>query len=238
MTNSKTALITGSNRGIGKATASFFAQRGWNVIAHARKKNDEFEMYLWSLKNQYHVDAMPIYFDMCDADEMKKQITEVIFKPKIKIDALINNAGVCAIKLFLLSSMADIRKTFDVNLFSHMRLTQLILKRMDESSAIVNVASIDGLEPKRGESAYATSKAALIAWTEVLRQELVGRIRVNAVAPHAVNTDMARGIENQAVWKGSQIMEAQDIAKVIYFLCSDDAKAITGEVCKITGTIV
>ena len=116
-----------------------------------------------------------------------------------------------------------------------MRLTQLILKRMPSGSSIVNVASIDGLIPQRGESAYATSKAALLAWTEVLRLELLGQIRVNAVAPNAVNTDLAKRIEEQAVWKGQELIDPYNVAKAIYFLSSEDANGITGEVMKITG---
>lgn len=238
MDNRKTVFISGSNRGIGKATAELFAKRGWNVIAHARQPTDEFEDFVKGLSTENHIIAIPIYFDMRDEIEMKEQIQAVISKPRITVNALVNNAGICEIKLFMLTSLAAVRETFDVNLFSHMRLTQLLLKRMPEGSSIVNVASLDGLEPKRGESAYATSKAAIIAWTEVLRLELLGRIRVNAIAPHAVKTDMARGIEEQAVWKGNPLMEPCDIAKSIYFLSTDEASEITGEILKITGKLV
>lgn len=236
MGDRRTVFISGSNRGIGKATAELFAQRGWNVIAHARKPTDEFEHFAQRLADDNHVTVTPIYFDMRDEAAMKEQVRAVISKPKMTINALVNNAGICEIKLFLLNSLDVIRETFDVNLFSHMRLTQLLLKRMPESSSIVNVASIDGLEPQKGESAYAASKAALLAWTEVLRLELSGRIRVNAVAPHAVNTDMAHGIEEQAVWKGTPLIEPCDIARAIYFLSSEEAAEITGEILKITGT--
>lgn len=238
MENEKTVFISGSNRGIGKATVELFAKRGWNVIAHARQPTDDFEDFLKQLANDHHIITIPIYFDMHDESAMKEQIRAVVLKPKMTVDALVNNAGICEVKLFMLTSLSAIRETFDVNLFSHMRLTQLLLKRMPEGSSIVNVASIDGLEPKRGESAYATSKAAMIAWTEVLRLELLGRIRVNAIAPHAVNTDMARGIEEQAVWKGNPLVEPYDIARAIYFLSTEEASEITGEVLKITGKLI
>jgi len=238
MDNRKNVFISGCSRGIGKAAAELFAQRGWNVIAHSRQPTDDFENFTYQLAYDNHVTVTPIYFDMRDETAMKEQIQAVVSKPKITVNALVNNAGICEIKLFLLTSLAAVRETFDVNLFSHMRLTQLLLKRMPEGGSIVNIASIDGLEPKRGESAYAASKAALIAWTEVLRLELLGRIRVNAIAPHAVNTDLAHGIEDQAVWKGKALMEPCDIAKAIYFLSSEEAAEITGEVLKITGKLV
>lgn len=231
----KTVFISGCNKGIGKATAELFAHRGWNVIAHTRQPTDDFENFVQQLINENHVDVIPIYFDMRDDVTMKEQVKEVISKPKLTVDALVNNAGICEIKLFMMTSLAAIREIFDVNLFAHMRLSQLLLKRMREGSSIINVASLDGLEPQRGESAYATSKAALLAWTEVLRQELIGRVRVNAVAPNAVDTDLAHAIEEQAVWKGKKLMEPHDIAKAIYFLASEDATELTGTVLKITG---
>ena len=235
MEEKKTVFITGCNRGIGKATAELFAHRGWNVIAHSRKPSDEFEDFVKKISDDNNITAIPIYFDMKDESSMKEQVQEVISKPKVTINALVNNAGICEIRLFMMVSLAAIRNIFDVNLFSHMRLTQLLLKRMPEGSSIVNVASIDGLEPNRGESAYASSKAAMLAWTEVLHQELLGHIRVNAIAPDVVNTDMAHSIEEKAVWKGKTIMEAGEVAKAIYFLSSEEATEITGEVLKITG---
>ena len=238
MDNKNTVFISGSNRGIGKATAELFANRGWNVIAHARKSTCEFKSFVQKLAEDNHVKVIPVYFDMRDEAAMKEQIQEVISKPKLEVNALINNAGVCEIKLFMMSSISAVREIFDINLFSHMRLTQLLLKRIPEGGSIVNVASIDGLIPQRGESAYAASKAAMLAWTETLRQELLGRVRVNAVAPHAVNTDLAHGIEKQAGWNGKEILEPSDVAKAIYFLSSEDAVEITGEVLKISGKLI
>ncbi len=238
MNDRKTVFISGSSRGIGKATAELFAQRGWNVIAHARQPTGEFENFIHKLEEDNRVTVTPVYFDMRDDAAMKQQLREVVSKGKMTVDALVNNAGICEIKLFLMTSVTAIREIFDVNLFSHMRLTQLLLKRMPDGGSIVNVASIDGLEPKRGESAYAASKAAMLAWTETLRLELLGKIRVNAVAPNAVETDLAHGIEEQAVWKGEELMKPLDIAKAIYFLSSEEAAEITGEVLKISGALI
>lgn len=235
MNDRKTVFISGCNRGIGKAAAELFAKRGWNVVAHARRSTEDFEDFACQIAEENHVTVTPIYFDMRDEAAMKEQISAVVSKPRMTIHALVNNAGICEIKLFMMTSLAAIRETFDVNLFSHMRLTQLLLKRMPEGGSIVNVASIDGLEPKCGESAYAASKAALLAWTEVLQLEWIGRLRVNAIAPHAVNTDMAHGTEKQAAWENEALIKPDEVAKVIYFLSSEEATAITREVVKITG---
>ena len=238
MEERKTVFISGSNRGIGRATAELFARRGWNVVAHARTETDEFVDFVHRLARDTGATVIPIYFDMRDEAVMKEQIREVISKPKLTVDAVVNNAGVCEIKLFMMTSVTAIRDIFEVNLFSHMRLTQLLLKRVPAGGSIVNVASMDGLEPQSGESGYAASKAAMLAWTETLRRELLGKIRVNAVAPGAVDTDLAHGIESQAVWKGMQIMQPVDVAKAIYFLSSDEASEITGETIKITGKLI
>lgn len=230
-----TVFVSGSNRGIGKEIIKLFAEQGWNVIAHARAETNEFKELISDLGSKNGVSIIPVFFDMRDDSEMKEQIQNVVSKPKIEINALINNAGVMDVKLFMMASMASIREVYDINLFSHMRITQLLLKRMPAGSSIVNVASMDAYNPQRGESAYASSKAALCTWTEVLGKELAGRIRVNAVAPNAVDTEMAKAIADKANWKPDDLIDAKSVAKTIYFLASDGSEAVTGEIIKIKG---
>lgn len=231
----KTVFISGSNRGIGKATAILFAERGWNIIAHARTQTDDFSTFVQKLSIEKSVSIIPIFFDMKNESEMKNQIKEVISQNKIEINALVNNAGAIDIKLFMLTPISSIKENFEINLFSHMRLTQLLLKRMPKGSSIVNVSTMDAYEPQRGESAYASAKAAMIAWTEVLKKELLGTIRVNAVAPHSVKTELALNIADKAVWKEDELINPNSVAKCIYYLSSDDAEAVTGDVIKING---
>lgn len=231
----KTVFISGSNRGIGKATAILFAEHGWNIIAHSRNRSDEFLDFIQQLSTEKSVSIIPIYFDMRNESEMKEQIKDVVSKNKIEINALVNNAGAIDIKLFMLAPIASIKENFEINLFSHMRLTQLLLKRMPKGSAIVNVSSMDAYEPQRGETAYASAKAAMLAWTEVLKKELLGTIRVNAVAPHSVKTDLALNIADKAVWKEDELISPNSVANCIYYLSSDESDAITGDVIKING---
>ena len=231
----RTVFISGCNRGIGRETAILFAQNGWNIVAHSRKKSEQFEVFLDELSSKNKIGVIPIYFDMTDESEMKNQIKEVLPKNRIEINALINNAGVIDVNLFMLTTVADIRRVFEVNLFSHMRLTQLVLKRIPKGGSIVNVSSMDAYEPQRGESAYSSSKAAMLAWTEVLKKELLGSVRVNAVAPHSVNTDLARSVACKAEWKENDLIDPKLVAQAIFFLASDNASAITGEVLRING---
>ena len=237
----RTALITGAARGIGKAAVKVFAQNGWNIIAHARKRTEEFENYLSELSKSHKVSVTPVYFDMLDTAAMKECVRE-LKKSKITVDALVNNAGVAHGGLFQMTPVSAIKDVFDVNLFSHMELTQLVMKIMPkENASIVNVASVTGIDFRAGNSAYGVSKAAMIAWTKVLQTELHGKIRVNAVAPGLTETDMAKKMEDklQAITLSRAVMgrlaTPEEIAETIYFLSSDKASFITGQVLKVDG---
>jgi len=238
---SKTVFITGTTRGIGKATARVFAENGWTVIAHARKFSEEFECYLTELSSLGKVSIVPVYFDMLDSVSMKECVLQ-LRKKGFQIDALVNNAGVAHGGLFQMTPISTIKEIFDVNLFAHMELTQLVLKIMPKKNAsIVNVASDAGIYFRSGNSAYGVSKAAMIAWTKVLQTELRDRVRVNAVAPGLTDTDMAQKMEEElhAITLSraviSRLAKPEEVAKTIYFLSSDDASFITGQVLSVDG---
>jgi 3-oxoacyl-[acyl-carrier protein] reductase len=141
-----------------------------------------------------------------------------------------------------MTPISSIKDVFNVNLFAHMELTQNVLKIIaKENASIVNVASVAGIDFRGGNSAYGVSKAALIAWTKILQAELRGKVRVNAVAPGLTETDMAQEMEAklQAITLSRAVIgrlaNPREIAKTIYFLASDDASFITGEVLKVDG---
>ena len=239
----KTAFITGTSRGIGKAAVREFAENGWNVITHARKHTAEFESFLTELGEVHHVSIMPVYFDMLDTAAMKECVKELKNK-KTVVDALVNNAGVAHGGLFQMTPVSTIKDIFDINIFAQMELTQLVLKIMaKENASIVNVASVAGIDFRGGNSAYGVSKAALIAWTKVLQTELRGKVRVNAVAPGLTETDMAMEMEEklQAITLSraviSRLAKPEEVAKAIYFLSSDNASYITGHVLKVDGGV-
>jgi 3-oxoacyl-[acyl-carrier protein] reductase len=237
----KTVFITGTNRGIGKAILKQFIQNGWNAIAHARKPTPEFEDFISELAKSYSITITPIYFDMQDENEMKNAVKEIIYTPKITIDALVNNAGIIKNKLFMMFPMSEIRDIFEVNLFAQMRLTQLVIKRMPkQSGSIVNVSSIAGINFSEAQSAYGVSKAALLAWTKVLSIELMGKIRVNAVAPGQTDTDMGHQSDiamEYFIKSLGRLVNPQDVANAVYWLSSDDAAFISGVTLKIDGGI-
>ena len=237
-----TVLITGARGGIGRACIEEFASRGTDIIAHARNRTDEFESYLSDIREKYKISVTPVYFDMTNIIEMKTSVKSLL--KDNSVDILINNASVGHGGLFQMTTIDSIREVFENNLFSHMQITQLLLRQMvrNGSGVIINVASTAGVYLRPGNSAYGTSKAALIAWTKTLAYEVgpLG-IRVNAVVPGFVNTKMVSDVKNTSVEDISRrnvlgkIAEPSDIAKTIVFLSSDEAAFINAETITVDG---
>ena len=238
----KNVFITGTRRGIGRELVRAFAMRGASIYAHARKASEEFEAHNAELAQNYGVTIRPVYFDMTDENAMKAAVQEIMKEMSPHI--LINNAGLQHGGFFMLTPLKKVRELFEVNLFSQMRLTQLFVKPMllRQAGAIVNVASISGLDMKPGNSAYGVSKAALIAWTKVLATELGSSgIRVNAVAPGLTDTDGGNLMEAKA---RAAMLEASalkrmgtvdEIAQVVCFLAADEASYVNGQIIRVDG---
>jgi len=239
----KNVIITGTNRGIGKKEMEIFAREGANIWAHARKETPEFIELINSISTENKVTITPIYCDMTNKKEIKECVKQ-IFDSKKSLDVLVNNIGVAHGKLFQMTSIDEIRKIFEVNLFSIMEFTQMVSRLMirQKSGSIINMASISGIDLSSGNCAYGTSKAALIAFTKTLSAELapIG-IRVNAIAPGLTDTDMAKLMEDKAgismIRQSSlnRLGKPDEIAELALFLASDKASFITGQVIRCDG---
>jgi 3-oxoacyl-[acyl-carrier protein] reductase len=239
----KTVLVTGANRGIGRAIVEEFAQAGANLVVHCRERTVTFSEDMRELANQCGVVIDTVTFDLTDTSAMKAAINQT-FPHGRAIDVLVNNAGVAHGGLFLLTPVASVRSVFDINFFAQLELTQLIARKMlrQKSGVIINMGSIAGLDLVAGNVAYGVSKAALMAFTQTLAAE-VGTLglRVNAVAPGLVDTLMAEQMEKKAEIHmiASSAMKrmgtVQEIAKVVLFLASDAAKFINGQVITVNG---
>lgn len=243
MLEGKTAFITGTARGLGKAFVAEFAKNGVNIIAHARSETPEFLETIHNISDKYKVSITPVFFDMTNSDAMKKAI-RVIISSKKPVDILINNAGVAHGGLFQMTAMSKIREVFDINLFSHMELTQLFLRYMIKSGggSIVNIASITGQDLNVGNCAYGVSKAAMIAFTKTLAAETaLSGVRVNAVAPGLTDTDMAFLMEENAFRQMisnsamKRLAKPDEISKIVTFLASDAASFVNGQIIRMNG---
>jgi 3-oxoacyl-[acyl-carrier protein] reductase len=241
----KNIIVTGTSRGMGKQMVETFANEGANVFALARKDNIEHRDYCNKVADENQVSIIPIYFELTDYEAMKEAIKK-IRSYKLKIDGLVNNAGITHNALFQMTQMCDLKNVMETNFFAPYVLTQYVSKLMmrNKSGSIVNIASTAGLDGNSGKSAYGPSKAALITLTKCLAEELGGMgIRANVICPGVTDTEMISYMKdsiynierNAAALK--KVGRVEDIAKVAVFLLSDMSSYITGQVMRVDGGI-
>ncbi|HQN15273.1 MAG TPA: SDR family oxidoreductase [Bacteroidales bacterium] len=239
----KTALITGSNRGIGKAILETFARSGANIVACARKETPEFIEYVKNIAKTYKVNTQTLFFDLTDENEIKESLKK-LFNEKCQIDILVNNAGVAHGGFLQMTSLSKIKEIFEINFFSQLLIIQYITKIMlrQKCGSIINIGSVAGMDSYPGYSAYGTSKAALIHATKTLSQEFAPyKIRINAIAPGLTATDMSLQMEEKAskVMISDSAMKRlatpQEIADTALFLASDMSSFINGQVIRVDG---
>ena len=241
----KNAIITGTNRGIGRAMVEAFAANGATVWAHARKETEEFMSDMQQLAQKYQVEIRPIFFELTDYEAMKQSVKKIM-SSKIPVDILVNNAGITYNALFQMSTEDNLRKQFEVNFFSVFLLTQYISKLMtrNKKGSIVNISSSAALDGNSGKSVYGASKAAVICMTNSIAAELgTSGIRANCIAPGITETDMLAtmptdvvklAIETSDLRRGGRPSEIADTA---VFLASDLSSYITGQVIRVDGGI-
>ena len=240
----KTAVITGCNRGIGKAILEVFAQNGANIFACVRKEREEFTAEIQRLTDEYKVEILPLYFDMTDETAMKAAVTS-IRKTHKNIDILVNNAGVVSENiLFQMTPIDNMRNLFEVNFFAQMQFTQYISRLMqrNKKGSIINLSSIAAMDGAPGQIEYVGSKAAIMGATKTLAREFgVDNIRVNAVAPGLIETDMGNKMDTDyanALVKLSALArrgKPEEIANVVLFLASDLSTFLTGQIIRVDG---
>ena len=242
----KNALITGAARGIGAAMAEVFAREGANVWAFARTPDEAFESRCASIAAEYGVWVEPVYCELTDTAAIKEAFKQVMAK-KQPLHVLVNNAGIMGEdRMFQMTSETDMRHIFDVNFFAMLEVSRLATRLMarNKTGAVVNIASIAGLD---GDSRidYSASKAAVIAATKKMARELISvGIRVNALAPGFTDTDMVSGLSEKVVAEQTEKIlmkrkaRPEEIANVAAFMASDMASYVTGQVWRADGGIL
>lgn len=241
----RVALITGCNRGLGRAIMDAFVHEGASVVACTRKQTEEQDAYYAQCEQEYGVKIYPLYFDLADEEAIKAAMKQ-LFAMKLTIDILVNNAGILNTDGLLRLSMEKAHAVMQVNYFAPILITQNVVRLMLRSkhASIINMASIAALLPTVGNTVYGASKAALLSMTTCWAKELAtAKIRVNAVAPSYIETDMT-DLVDKGVMEGlvadtalKRMGKADEVAKTVVFLASDDASYIDGEVIKVTGGV-
>ncbi len=241
----KNVVITGCLKGIGRATMELFAKNGANIWACCQFQDTQFEECIDSLQQKYDVWITPVYFDLTEHDQIKAAV-KTIMSAKQPLDVLVNIAGMTQDALFHMISMEQMKRIFEVNFFSQMLLTQYITKLMlrKKSGSVINISSISAIDGNPGQLSYSASKAALIGATKTLSAELApSGIRVNAIAPGVIKTEMTEDLPDEALErlmdKSSlkRIGLAEEVGNAILFLASDMSSYITGQVLRVDGGI-
>ncbi|GAB6885917.1 MULTISPECIES: 3-oxoacyl-[acyl-carrier-protein] reductase [Streptococcus] len=234
----KNVFVTGSTRGIGLAIAHRFASLGANIVLNGRS---EISKDLIDSFNDYGVKVIAISGDVSQFDDAKRMVDEAIAELG-SVDILVNNAGITNDKLMLKMTEADFESVLKVNLTGAFNMTQSVLKPMTRArqGAIINLSSVVGLRGNVGQANYAASKAGLIGFTKSVAREVASRgIRVNAIAPGFIESDMTDAIPEkmqEAILAGipmKRIGKAEEVATVASFLAEQEY--LTGQVIAIDG---
>jgi 3-oxoacyl-[acyl-carrier protein] reductase len=236
------AIVTGGSLGIGAAVALELAGQGANVALNYRKHKEEAEEIIRKAEEK-GVKGMAVQADVSVFEDAAKMVEEV-HAAFGRLDILVNNAGINWDGVVWKMAEDQWDKVIDVNLKGCFNYTRAIapLFREQKSGKIVNVTSINGLRGKFGQSNYSASKAGIVGFTKAVAREL-GKysINVNAVAPGLIETDMIKEAPQEVIDQAlkdiilGRIGKPEEVASVISFLCSDEARHITGEVIKVDG---
>lgn len=240
----KVVLITGSSKGIGKATAVEFAKIGeYKVVINYLTDKANAEELSNYLKEEYKTETLVIKADVSNEEQVKNMIQEIIDKFG-KIDVLVNNAGIAIDKEFEDRTVDDWKRTLEVNTIGTFLVSKYASENMmkNKGGKIINVSSTSGIDICFPTSIdYDASKAAIINLTKNLAIQFAPYINVNSVAPGWVNTEMNKELpeelikeETEKIYK-KRFAEPEEIAKVICFLASENAEYINGTVIKVDG---
>lgn len=241
MSENKVAIVTGSSRGIGKACALELAANGYD-IAVTYAGNDVAANETVEEIKKLGVNAICYKFNVADKDACTKAVEDIL-KDFGHVDVLINNAGITRDGLFMRMTAENWEEVINTNLNSSFYMTNAIIRPMikQRSGAIINMSSIVGVEGNAGQANYAAAKAGLIGFTKSLAKELGSRnIRVNAIAPGFIQTDMTKGLDTEKVTEFVPLKRLglpEDIAKTARFL-ADEATYITGQVIGVDGGLI
>lgn len=237
----KVVLVTGSSRGIGKATIIEFAKHGYNVVINYTNSQKAAEQLKAVVEKEYNVKALAIKADVSNENSVKIMINEII-STFDRLDVVVNNAGIVWDRSFDEITIEEFRRTLDVNVIGAFIVAREASKYLKQGSTIVNVSSTNGTKTISPECLdYNISKIGLQSLTRDLAFQFKPNIRVNAIAIGWADTDMNKDLskdyvesENEKIWLG-HFARPEQIAETIYFLSSERSSYINGEIVTIDG---
>ena len=247
----KTAIITGGSRGIGEAMALKLGELGYNVVINYRSESSKVlsDNLAAKISEQYGVETLVVRADVSKYEDCETLVKEAVAKFGDKIDVLVNNAGITNNCNFVDITKESYTNLINTNLLSALHMTHLVLPYMvnhatkDEQCSIVNTSSIGGLIGVINQADYCASKSGIIGLTRALALEFAGRgVRVNAIAPGMIMTDMLRGVNQDelnalaATIPEGFIGDVSDIAGALGYILT--APYVTGQVISPNGGFV
>lgn len=241
MLHDKYAIITGCGRGIGRSIMDLFAKNGATIFA-IDIEGGSLDDYA-ELEQKYRTTIYPFYFDVSDKSNLKLFFSDVLKTTK-QIDILVNNAGISSDAILTMLSSQNLQRIFEVNVFAPIYMMQYVSKIMAKQrfGSIINMSSIIGINGNYGQTAYAASKAALIAATKSAAKELAQfGVRVNAIAPGFIDTPMTIVIPEHIKAKYidairmNRMGTAEEVAQCALFLASKMSSYINGAIINADG---
>ncbi len=238
----KFAVVSGCNRGIGRAICQNFLAHGAHVIGCSRQIDKKLQTEMKRFGQNFH----NIQLDVADEASVKKAL-KAIANITREVDILVNNAGIAHGGIFQMTPLSDMRKVFEVNVFGTVAVTQALTRLMvrKKCGSIINISSTAAYLHDPGTMTYGASKAAVSRITKSLAQELGAMgIRANAIAPGVTKTDMEKQMDKEAKERliGAsalkKIAHPDDIANVALFLASDLSSHMTGQILNVDGGIL
>ncbi|MEG2024252.1 MAG: 3-oxoacyl-[acyl-carrier-protein] reductase [Gordonibacter sp.] len=241
----RAAVVTGSNRGIGRAVALDLARAGFDVCVNCSSERSlpAAQELASQIEDECGVRALAIAANVAESDEAHA-LVEAAYQAFGRVDVLVNNAGITRDGLLARMKEEDFDAVIDVNLKGTFNCCKAAAQRMCKQryGRIVNMSSVVGVSGNAGQANYAASKAGVIGLTKAISRELAGRnVTANAVAPGFIATDMTDALsekQQQAITERiamKRLGEAEDVAALVRFLASEEAGYITGQVICVDG---
>lgn len=235
----KVAIVTGASRGIGREIATHLAQAGYKLVLNYRSNIEELETFIASIQ----AEATLVKGDITSFEDAE-QLVQTAVSTYGRLDLLVNNAGITKDTLLVRMSEEDFDSVNNTNLKGTFNCSRHAAKVMFKQryGSIINISSVVGIAGNIGQSNYAASKAGVIGFTKAAARELAPRgVRVNAIAPGFIATKMTDVLSEDIKKATLQNIPmgtfgaAEDVANLVVFLASEQAKYITGQVIQVDG---